>query len=504
MGDERDTRSGRTVTRRAALGAIAASLGAVGTVQGAGGDVLRVTDYGVDPTGEEPIAESLGSIPVDDGDTLSFPTGRYLMDDWYRQTGFGDLTLRGDDATIVPVDDYPHDWLFKLGVPDDPGSRLSVEGFDFDYTGPDTGLRALQTHVDDRLHVRDIDVLGFHDSGRLGPYLFDVTDPQGKGEIRNVNAPNGAAYTANTSGDIALGPTGLIVSPYHVGTVAFYDCTLGPFPDNGLYSSTEEGRVLVWGGTFKNSNISNIRLSGDQSAIHDATVVVDDARPEDENQRGIRLDGGSYNWIDNTTVRLEQPNGWAISVQSGVEWGRIQDSRVVVRGTEPDRAIHVDYHAGRVDVIDSAVEFDTPGQALLVAGPSGPGADPVWLLRTEVTGEGDGSAGRHAVRIERGNCTIDRFDVTQTGGNYRRAMKVLGEECLVKWGDYETDHVPVVNAADGTRFYGITTRSQSDYSGLGLAAGTADTEVLESTIYGGYRGAATDGAVFGGNRYPDP
>jgi hypothetical protein len=503
MGDESEMRSGRTVTRRTALGAIAASLGAVGTVQGADGDRLTVTDYGVDPTGEEPISDALRSLPVDDGDTLYFPAGRYLMDDWFRYTGFGELDVVGDDATIVPVEDYPHNWLFKLGVPDDPGSRLSIEGFDFDFTGPNTGLRALQTHVDDRLLVENVDVVGFHDSGRLGPYLFDVTDPNGWGEIRNVNAPDGAAFTVNTPGNIALGPTGIIVSPYHVGTVSFYDCTLGPFPDNGLYSSTEEGRVRIRGGTFKNSNIANIRLSGDYSDIHGATVVVDDARPEDENQRGIRLDGGAYNWINDTTVRVEEPNGRAISVQSDVEWGRIQDSRVVVRGDTPCRGIYVDYHAGKVDVIDTTVEFDTPGQAIHVAGPSGPGADQGWLLRTEVTGAGDGSAGRHAVRIERGNCTLDRLDVTQTGGDYRRAVKVVGEECLVKWGDYETDHVPVVNAADGTRFYGITSRSLSGYPGLELAAGTADTEVLESTIYGGYRGQATDGAVFGGNVYPD-
>jgi hypothetical protein len=426
------------------------------------------------------------------------------MDDWFRYTGFGELEVVGDDATIVPSDDYPHNWLFKLGVPDDPGSRLSIRGFDFDFTAPDTGLRALQTHVDDKLSVENVDVLGFHDSGRLGPYLFDVTDPDGWGEIRNVNAPEGAAFTVNTPGTIALGPTGIIVSPYHVGTVSFYDCHLGPFPDNGLYSSTEEGRVRVLGGRFENSNISNIRLSGDHSAIHGATVVIDDARPEDENQRAIRLDGGSYNWVNDTTVRLERPNGRAISVLSDVEWARIQDSDVVVRGDTPSRGVHVNYDAGRVDVIDSRIEFDTPGHAIYATGPSGPDADPVWLLRTEVTGAGDGSAGRHAVRIERGNCTLDRLDVTQTGGAYRRALKVLGEECLVKWGDYETDHVPVVNAADGTRFYGITSRSRSDYPGLNLAAGTADTKVLESTIYGGYQGRATDGAIFGGNVYPDP
>jgi hypothetical protein len=504
MGDERHTRPGRTVTRRATLGAIAASLGVAGTARGADGDVLRVTDYGVDPTGEEPISEALRSLPIDDGDTVFFPEGRYLMDDWFRYTGFGELEVVGDDATIVPSDDYPHNWLFKLGVPDDPGSRLSIRGFDFDFTAPDTGLRALQTHVDDKLSVENVDVLGFHDSGRLGPYLFDVTDPDGWGEIRNVNAPEGAAFTVNTPGTIALGPTGIIVSPYHVGTVSFYDCHLGPFPDNGLYSSTEQGRVRVLGGRFENSNISNIRLSGDHSAIHGATVVIDDARPEDENQRAIRLDGGSYNWVNDTTVRLELPNGRAISVLSDVEWARIQDSDVVVRGDTPSRGVHVNYDAGRVDVIDSRIEFDTPGHAIYATGPSGPDADPVWLLRTEVTGAGDGSAGRHAVRIERGNCTLDRLDVTQTGGAYRRALKVLGEECLVKWGDYETDHVPVVNAADGTRFYGITSRSRSDYPGLNLAAGTADTKVLESTIYGGYQGRATDGAIFGGNVYPDP
>ncbi|MFC5367598.1 hypothetical protein [Salinirubrum litoreum] len=492
----------RTVSRRAALGAIVTTLGVAGTARGSG-DWLRVTDYGVDNTGTEPVSDALDEIPVDDGDSLAFPPGRYLFDDWYRHTGFDDFELRGDDATVVPTADYPRNCLFKLGVPDDPGGRLFVEGFDFDYTAPDTGLRALQAHVDDRLRVWDVDVLGPHDSGRLGPFLFDVTDPDGDGEIRNVNAPDGGAFSVDTPGDIWVGPTGLIVSPYHVGDLVVRDCTLGAFPDNGLYVSSDTGRVVVRGGYYENSNVASIRLSGDGSAVLDATVVVDEARPLDEAQRAIRLDGDGYNRVANTTVYLDEPNDWGLSVQSAVDHARIEDCRIVVRGDEAARGVSIDRDAGRVDVLDTEIQFDAPGQAIYVAGPSGPDADQVWLLRTTVTGTGDGSVGRHAVRVERGNTTVDRLDVQQSGGASRRALKILGEECYVKWGEYETEHVPVVNDADGTRFEGITSRSTTGAPGLKLAAGTADTEVLESTLYGGYTGRGIDGSVFSGNRYPE-
>jgi hypothetical protein len=446
---------------------------------------INVVEAGADPTGETSINPVLDEIPLTDGTTLFFPRGDYVMDDQFRHTGFDGFELRGDDATIVPAADYEGRWLFKLGTYESPGDDLLVEGFTFDFTADDAGLRVVQAQVEDDLLVRNLTVDGRHDSGRYGPFLFDVTDPSGIGTVENLRLPDGGAFSVNTPGDINVGPTGLLVSPYHRGKLWVRDCVVGPWPDNGLYCSTVDGRVVVQGGTYKNSNVASIRLSGDYSYVRDATVVVDRQWAEGTNQRGIRLDRGKYLWVEGTEVVLERPNGRAISVHGDVEWARIQNSRVAVRGETPTKGITISPESGRVDIIDSEIAFDTPGQALEIEGPSHAEADPVLVLRTSIDGVGDGSHGRHAVRAERGNSTFDRLDVRQTGGDFRRGIKILGDGCTVVWGDHYTTHIPVVNDADGTTFRGVTAKSLGGYEAAKFLDGSDDVACVECTLYNG-------------------
>ncbi|WP_396613794.1 hypothetical protein ACH9L7_18130 (plasmid) [Haloferax sp. S1W] len=475
------------VSRRQLLKGIGGSVAALSFSATASADTdwYDVTEQGADPTGTESINPVLDDIPLDDGTTLYFPPGEYVMDDVFRYVDFQGFELRGDDATIVPAADYDGRWLFKLGTYDQPGDDLYVEGFTFDFSADNTGLRVVQAQVKDDLLVQDLAVTGRHDSGKYGPFCFDVTDPSGIGSIENVRIPDGGDFSEDTPGDISVGPTGIIVSHYHNGKLWVKNCEVGPWPDNGLYCSTQNGRVVVKGGLFKNSNISNIRLSGDYSSIHDATVIVDNRRDNDTNQRGIRLDSGTYNWVENTDVYLKKPNGQAISVMNDVEWARIQDTQVVVDGDVDTRAVTISPKAGKVDILNTDIEFNTSGQALHIEGPSSSDADPVYVLKSSITGTGDGSCGRHAVRAERGNCTFDRFDIEQTGGNYRRAIKVLGDGCTLLWGDYNTTHIPVVNDADGTRFEGITSRSSDGYEGMKVLDGSSGVDLIESTIYNG-------------------
>jgi len=481
---------GETLSRRRALQGIGGVLGVLGGVSFGGSataedDWINVVEEGADPTGQESINPVLDGLSLNDGTTLYFREGDYLMDDTVRHVDFHGLELRGDGATIVPAPDYDGDWLFKLGTSDRPGEDLVVDGFDFDFTADNTGLRVLQAQVSDDLLVQDLEVRGEHDSGNKGPFLFDITDPAGIGTIANIRIPDGGEFSKNTPGDINVGPTGILVTRSHDGKLWVRDCEVGPWPDNGLYCSTEGGRVVVDGGVFKNSNIASIRLSGDYSSIHDVTVIVDDRRDSDTNQRGIRLDGGKYNWIENTDIQLTEPTGYGISVLNDVEWARIQNSRVVVDGDVPTRAVSVSPNAGNIEIIGTEIEFNTPGQALYIQGPSSADADPVYVLKSSVTGSGDGSNGRHAVRIERGNGTFDRFDVEQTGDDYRRGIKVTGDGCSFLWGDLETTHIPLVNDADGTKFRGITARSLDGHEAMKFIDGSSGVNVIKSTLYNG-------------------
>ncbi|WP_416841684.1 hypothetical protein [Haloferax sp. DFSO52] len=491
----------RMVSRRQVLKGVGGTLATLSVAGAASADRdwYDVTEAGADPTGNDSINPVLDDIPIDDGTTLYFPPGEYLMDDVFRHVDFHGFELSADDATIVPAADYDGKWLFKLGTADQPGEDLRVEGLDFDFTEDNTGLRVIQAQVRDDLLVQDLGVVGRHDSGKYGPFLFDITDSSGIGAIENVRVPDGGEFSENTPGDISVGPTGIIVSPFHDGKLWVRNCEVGPWPDNGLYCSTDGGRVVVEGGLFKNSNISNIRLSGDYSSIHDATVIIDDSRDDDVNQRAIRLDGGKYNWIENTEIRLEKPNGRAISVQNEVEWARIQNSRIVVNGDVPTRAVSVSSGAGKVDIIGTDIEFNTPGQALYIEGSSSADADPVYVLKSSVSGSGDGSHGRHAVRAERGNCTFDRFDIEQTGGSYRRGIKVIGDGCTFLWSDHDATHIPIVNDADGTRFHGITSQSKEGYEGMKILDGSDDVELTDSAIYNGVWESGDVNVFYDGN-----
>ncbi|SEM03391.1 pectate lyase family protein [Haloferax larsenii] len=504
MQDESGNTDRTILSRRQLLTGIGGSVAAASLSRNAtaDGEWINVVDVGADPTGEESISPVLDALTTEDGTTFYFPEGEYLMDDMFRNAGFNGFELRGDDATIVPAPDYDGRWLFKLGTYEEPGEDLYIEGLTFDFSADETGLRVVQAQVKDDLLVQDLAVSGRHDSGKYGPFCFDVTHPDGIGSIENVRLPDGGEFSENTPGDINVGPTGIIVSQYHEGKLWVRNCDVGPWPDNGLYCSTEKGRVVVKGGLFKNSNIASIRLSGDYSSIHDATVIVDNQRDNDINQRAIRLDGGAYNWVENTDVYLKQPNGRAISIQNDVKWARIQDCRVVVEDGEPTRAICVSPQTGKVDILNTEVEFDAPGQALHIQGPSSADADPVYVLKTTITGSGDGSHGRHAVRAERGNCLFDRLDVEQTGDDYRRGIKILGDGCTLKWGDYNTTHIPIVNDADETTFHGVTARSLDDDEGMKILDGSSGVELVESTIHNGIWEDGEVSVTYDGNWYP--
>ncbi|MFC7045280.1 right-handed parallel beta-helix repeat-containing protein [Halobacteriaceae archaeon GCM10025711] len=343
------------------------------------GTVVDVVEAGADNTGSTSVVDVLRAHAGDDT-LLWFPPGRYLMDEQFRLSGFTNFGLVGPDATIVParMDSVSGNIvsgeftgparLFKLGTYYAPGNGLRVEGFTFDYTAPGIGLRAIQAQVDDDLLIKDITVEGIHDGGTWGPIAADITDPNGIGTLQNVSLPDGGAFSVDTDGDIWVGPTGILVTPYHKGKLWVKDSTVVGFPDNGLYDSGPDGRIVVDGGLYKNSNAANIRLAGDNCNIRNATVVVDANRGGDLNQRGIRLDSGDGLWLDNVDIRLEKPNGNAITVMNGVGSAKIEDSSIYI-GPDDARVSHgISIHpdAGPTDVQDVTIETHAPGNAIKV------------------------------------------------------------------------------------------------------------------------------------------
>lgn len=473
--------------------------------------VIDVVEAGADNTGSEPIDDLLVELRGDDT-LLVFPPGRYLMTEQFRYTGFENFGLVGDDATIVPgsieavdgnvVTEGTFDGaarLFRLGVIYSPGQDLRFEGFDFDFTAESSGLRAVEAYVSDGMQVRDIDVLGQHDTGTFGPALFCVTDDDGVGTVEGFRAPDGGAFSENTVGDIDVGPTGMLISSSHAGKLWVRDCELGEFPDNGLYVSGADGRVVVEGGVYRNSNVANIRLAGDYSYVRNATVVVDDRR-EGHNQRGIRLDEGEHLWVYNTDIRLSEPNGHAITVMNESDSARIQESTVTI-GDRANHGIVINPYAGAVDVLDTDIEINGGGHALQIQGENADD-ERVLVRRTTVTGDASGASGRNAIRCERANCEFDDLTVDQPGPDYRRAIEIHGENCELTGGTYVSTHHPIVDVV-GTEVADVTARSYDGYQALKLLESSDGATIVDNELYGGYLDKGATNLTMSGNSFPD-
>jgi len=476
--------------------------------------VIDMAEAGADTSGNTPIGPLLNEYAADDT-LLMFPPGEYLMTEQFRFTGYENFGLVGNDATIVPGTVEELDGrsvvkgtfsgptrLFRLGVSYSPGDRLLFEGFDFDFTANHSGFRAIEAYVDREMLVRDVDIVGKHDLGSFGPALFSVLDPDGIATVEGFRAPDGGEYSEDTLGTIEDGPTGILIPTSHKGKLWLRDCELGGFPDQGVYSSTLDGRTIVKGGVYKNSNSANIRLMSDYSYIKDATIIVDEAH-EGHNQRAIRLDAGKDLWVYNTEITLSDPNGHAITIYDEVEKARIQECSITVGEGESNYGIIVRPDTGGVDVFDTDIQFDGTGNPLLIKGHNTDDDGPVKILRTTISGTGDGSDGRNAIRCTRANVEFDDVEVRMSGDYYRRALELQGDNCTVDGGVFESTHHAIVNVANGTTIDDITAKCYNGRQSLKLYDGYGDVTVTNSTLYDGYMDKGCYNLVMENVEFPD-
>ncbi|WP_416841687.1 right-handed parallel beta-helix repeat-containing protein [Haloferax sp. DFSO52] len=477
-------------------------------------NIVNVVEAGADPNGVTPIDDVLTKL-VGDDTLLVFPAGRYLMNRQLRKTGFTNLGFYGPEATISHgrIDAIERNSVtagefngparfFRLGVIYSPGRDLLFEGFTFDFTTPQTGIRAIEAYVTDGLEVRDITVDGEHDTGTLGPALFSVTAANGTGLVERFKAPDGGAYTEDTIGDITLGPTGMLIDPNSAGTIRIVDCELGRFPDNGLYVSGAKGVVHVEGGLYKNSTVSSLRLKGYGSSISGARVVIDELVPG-ISQRGIRLDDGANLRVENTTVEVTGPAENAIRVLDNVETATIQGCTIVLNDDGGcGRGIQVTDDAGRVEILDTTIDIYGSNFGIYLQGRNSPEDATVLVKNVTITGPAPGYAQREAIRIERANCRFENLTIDQPGGEFRRCVEVIGDDNLFVGGTYTSTHHPFINSGSRTRFDEITARSYSGRQALKLYADGTDVVVMDSTLYGGYIDNGAEGFVVDNTEMP--
>lgn len=285
--------------------------------------VVDITEEGADPDGEESIVSTLDDIDTSNT-LLRFPEGTYLMDDTWNSAAADRLGLYGPEATITTVPEFTGP-LFALGA-HDRVRDLFVDGFTFDFRPDDTGPRPIGARVSDRLRVANVTVRGELDLDQDG-MRFDVSDEGGTGLVRNLRMPDG--------GDPEYSNTGCYVGEGHVGELVFQNCRLDGFPDNGLYASSAKGRVNVVGGQYRNSGVSNIRVSG-PATVRGVYVRCDEAREDIENMRGIRLRGGRDVVVENSRVVIDTvtSSDGAITCAEWLEAATIRDCHITVNADD--------------------------------------------------------------------------------------------------------------------------------------------------------------------------
>ncbi|WP_226041315.1 hypothetical protein [Natrinema sp. DC36] len=453
------------------------------------GTVVDVVEAGADNEGDESITPVLREH-VDDDTLLTFPPGRYYMDEQLRLTGFENVGFVGEDATLVPAPyhefDGPQYRLFRMGTSDTPGRTLRFEGFDIDQTASNTGIRVLSAQIEDGLVVRNVFVRGVHDSGTWGPGLFNITDPDGRGLVERFCAADGADHVDDTpnAGNLWRGPTGIAADQNHRGTLVFDDCVLGGFPDNGLYASSETGRVDVDGGRFQNSATASIRLGGATGTIRDATIVVDENPHDSNGQHAIRLDRGDQFALEGVSIDVPKPNGDAIKIMNSVDTTSITGSEISVADGSSN-GIRIDPKAGATAIQDVDIEINGSANAVQIRGQD---AGAVDLQDVRITGDADGSTMRHAILCERNGCRFDGLSVEQRGPNKRRGLELRGDNATLVDSEFTTTHTPiVVHGADDVAIENCYANSLTDSNSLTIISDSGSVSLANNEFPDGVR-----------------
>ncbi|WP_273740155.1 right-handed parallel beta-helix repeat-containing protein [Natrinema soli] len=471
--------------------------------------VVDVTEAGADDTGTESITPVLEKLR-DDDTLLVFPEGEYFMDEQFRFTGFDNFGVVGENATLIPANfhefDGPRHRLFRLGVSYSPGTNIRFEGFDVDQSTPDTGIRTIEAYASDRLEVRDITVRGHHDSGTWGPGLFNVTDSDGYGIVERFRAPDGGAWVDNTpnAGNRWRGPIGIEANE-NEGTLEFKHCLVGGFPNNGLYAAGGNGKIVVHGGLYRNSNGANVRVGGRDSEIRWPTIEVDSTRPEDKTQRGIRIENGRNMDIYGAAVEITspKPTSHAISVMNTCESARIDNTRVEIRGSEVNHGIVLSPDCGNSTIVDTSITHETAG------------GYPLWIRnsdRTErilaesvtITGRaGDASGFRDGIRCERDNCRFNNVDVTQRGRNGadRNALVNTGADLTVYQSELRASQYPFVDTGSDALVRDSTLESSGGDEAVCLYASSSNAAFKKDRLVDGIRDFGASGVTTWENTY---
>ncbi|WP_332897115.1 hypothetical protein [Haladaptatus sp. CMSO5] len=372
--------------------------------------VVNMQEVGADPTGATSIVPLLTAHAASNT-VLYFPRGRYLMDDIWEFPRFDTFGIIGDGAVIVPERGYDR-YLFNIGTGRASPRGFLFAGIEFDFSAPNTSPRPLQVTVADRLVVRDVRAFGPSGAAR-----FSITDPEGTGLVERLSLHN--------DGDMEAFSVGIFVGPDSVGELTFTDCEVSGFPNNGLYASSSVGPVYVFGGSYQNNGIANVRVSS-PAEVRGVHVRCDASPPGFQNMRGIRLRNGDSILVDDCTVEMLDVtySEGGIVIESDMASALIRNTTII---TSADRvpAIHAKTLGDVVGSVDGAIRCES------------------------VTISGDASEDAAIRIVDRDNSVLEDVHITQSGSNRNGIHLLRANNTLLRNVDITVTSVPVVLEQSG-------------------------------------------------------
>lgn len=376
------------------------------------GTVVDVVEAGADPSGETSVTPVIEQ-EADDDTLLSFPPGTYRVDPFalsaYDSLGVAAATAERPTFVATPGVCLSAPYLRFEEV-----SNFLLDGIDLDFTDPGAG-GGVRVVADGDATVANVDLAGSCDQ-QVAAFRIDVVDAESSGLVENLRARHVT--------DSKL--TGLFVGKPHAGDVTFRDCRVRGFSDNGLYASVmglddgANGAVHTRGGSFRDNNISNVRLGSTGSTARGVTVSVDSVPPGDTvNARGIRLRNRRGQVVEDCDVRFG-PN-------APESFGAI--------------VFHGDNAGGAVR--DTMVRVDRDGvPAVHAFAPNQPDNDPPTFRNVRIAGDARGWYA--ATLYRRDGTTFEDCVVDQRGDNRGGIRLKNAADCEITGCRIATDRAPVV------------------------------------------------------------
>ncbi|WP_276256022.1 hypothetical protein [Halomontanus rarus] len=419
-GAEGDPLSATTANRRGFLRATAGtaaavaglSVGAAATATGEYRSVVDlVDDFGADDTGEEPIDDALAEAVALDDVRIDLPEGTYrIAADGFERWRFGEgaaseevsnVALVGDgDVTLRPTQGTNEPLLTLWG------ERVRLENVRIDQTARDTST-GVSVVAEEDLLVRDVAVEGVGDGpaevvdspadAEEGPaaIIVGALDSDGGARVSNVRALDGSIPYHRK--------VGCWVNELHEGDLLIEESTFSQFSDNGIYGSGPgpgDGSVRVEHCTFRNNNVSAIRLGTSGSYAKHCTVVIE----RDEvpvlpwgglASRAVWLWYDFDGTLQDIDITSDHPRGMGIY-------------------TDPSQT-------GPITVADCRLEFHADGSEVVRAHAA---EGPLTLENVSIVGEaGDGPT----ITVTGRDVAIENLCLRQTGAN-RDGLHLTGAD----------------------------------------------------------------------------